>query len=210
MKRTLLMLQAMAAGLLAGCAGPGAPPPGAAVPAAANGPAMSQFTSTPVADCRSASNTARPRPSAANRSRLPERPAGSRTEAGISPSSRPAAPFCIKRFTGHLLATLLMMRASMAPMSRVLMLHHVSTISPLVSRLAFRSSSTFTTVSTGLCTLGNSAVSARTAISEPWIVLRMPEIFAMAFMMVSTGASVAALAAVSVADERRQARRLLQ
>ena len=46
MTRTLVMLQVMAAALLAGCAGPGAPSPGTA---AAGGPALSQFTSTPVA-----------------------------------------------------------------------------------------------------------------------------------------------------------------
>jgi hypothetical protein len=47
MTRTLLMLLVMAAGLLAGCASPGAPSP--LTTAAAGGPALSQFNSTPVA-----------------------------------------------------------------------------------------------------------------------------------------------------------------
>ena len=61
MTRTLLMLQAMAAGLLAGCAGPGALPPSAVAPVGENGPAMSQFTSTPIAglpECKQYSATA--------------------------------------------------------------------------------------------------------------------------------------------------------
>jgi hypothetical protein len=61
MTRTLLMLKAMAAGLLAGCAGPGALPPSDVARVGENGPAMYQFTSTPIAglpECKQYSATA--------------------------------------------------------------------------------------------------------------------------------------------------------
>ena len=61
MTRTMLILSAVAAGLLVGCAGPAGSPSSTAVSAAPNGPAMSQFTSTPVAglpECKQYSATA--------------------------------------------------------------------------------------------------------------------------------------------------------
>jgi hypothetical protein len=78
MTRTMLMLSAMAAGLLAGCASP-AGSPSSAVSAAPNGPAMSQFTSTPVAglpECKQYSATAtidgKPQPLNGEACRLPD------------------------------------------------------------------------------------------------------------------------------------------